>query len=113
MNLARDFWKTFEIRIASEAQMHGYTCWKIPAEIRFLPKIKKTIPVKSNPDFTCGILGLSVFFDAKATREKTWDLNDYVFRKDKSANKLHQWHKLEDASKNGNIAGYLIWFALR
>lgn len=102
--------KEFEKRIHKEAPIFRVTCWQIPSELRYLPHLAKSVPIKSYPDFTAGIDGMSCFFDAKATKEKSWSLSDYVFRFDKHANKLHQWEKLLAARDNGNIAGYLIWF---
>lgn len=110
--MAKELWKQFEQRIRDEAPRFGITCWQIPTEIRLINKAsqKIPIPIKSHPDFCAGINGLSAFFDAKSTQDKSWNLQDYVFRHDSRANKLHQWQKLEDAFEKGSVAGYLVWF---
>jgi hypothetical protein len=107
-----DIWKNFEQRIQQEAGLFGITIWQVPTNVRIINKAgqKIPIPIKSRPDFVAGIAGLACFFDAKTTQDNTWNLNDYVFRNDSSANKLQQWVQLEDAAAKFNIAGYLVLF---
>src|ERR1017187_7102727 len=98
-------WKQLEARIQNEAPTHGVTCWQVPTQVRIINKngIKFPVPIKSLPDFAAGVFGFAAFFDAKSTQETSWNLQDYVFRKDSSSNKLHQWEKLLNAHETGNI----------
>lgn len=110
MAKAVDLWKQFEHRISDECTAHGITCIKIPETLVFLPKLGKTIRKKSAPDFFISLGGIACLIDAKSTFEKSFSIKRNILREDKSSNKIHQWRQLEDASRRGNIAGYLIWF---
>jgi hypothetical protein len=85
---------------------------QIPREIRTIRKNGRLeyVPIKSHPDFVVGLGPFMCVFDAKSTEENIWNLKRNVFRHDSSANKKHQWDKLQEAHNRGVLAGYLIWF---
>lgn len=112
--MGTELWEQFEKRIREEAPLFNVTVWQYPCEIKLTKDRSTGFPiqfrVKSKPDFAAGILGMAAFFDAKSTKSEKWSLRDYVFRNDARANKIHQWEQLDQANRNGNIAGYLVWF---
>jgi penicillin-binding protein-related factor A (putative recombinase) len=102
-------WRDYEKRIQEESDLRGYLCLRFPVENRIV-NAGFSIKVKSKPDFLVSVGGRAVLFDAKSTQDTRWNLKENVFRKDNSANKLHQWHQLVAARDKGTPAGYLIWF---
>lgn len=99
-------WDIWEKRIEAECKITGITVVRVPETIRGFYG-GKPVKVKSNVDFSVGVDGRAAFFDAKVTNERLWNLKKYVF----ADTRIHQYAQLLSAHTNGNVAGYLIWFA--
>jgi hypothetical protein len=101
-------WKDFEQRVYNETKLQGIFVSRIPTGCRIIrggnpPKVQL---IKTDFDFTAGLPGAALFFDAKADSAKNFNFKSYVTR----PKKLHQFKKMCEAADMGNLAGYLIWF---
>jgi hypothetical protein len=96
----------FEKQVEEHSEARGYTCVKIPEEIRGFHGRGRGAQVRTRFDFAAGIKGTACFFEAKACGEGTFNFKSRVL----SAKKRHQFMALKAAESNGNKSGYLIWF---
>ncbi len=105
MKKQKPIWKIFEERIVTESEAKGYTCVKVPNDVRGLYS-HKPIQVKTSFDFCCGVNGLALFFDAKSENGGALYIDAYIT----SEKKIHQFHALQACHLNNNKAGYLCLF---
>lgn len=103
-----DPWAQFEKRIAHDSGLCGIFVSRIPTGCRIVragprPKIQL---VKTDFDFSAGVNGQSLYFDAKALLDNNFNFKSRVL----SESKVHQFKRMLEARALGNSAGYLIWF---
>jgi penicillin-binding protein-related factor A (putative recombinase) len=97
--------KSFEKRVAQELRLQGVTIIKVPESQRYIGG--KVIRKKTQFDFCAGVDGLAIFFDAKSyEKESVFNFKSRVLNE----KCIHQFHELNAAVSDGNIAGYLIHF---
>jgi penicillin-binding protein-related factor A (putative recombinase) len=99
-----NLWSQFESRIVTDSRFHGVYVARIPSEMKQVGG--KTFRKKTSFDFAAALPGKTLFFDAKACGENTFNFQSLVLR-DK---KIHQFRALGEAWDMGNPSGYLIWF---
>lgn len=99
-------WKTFENNIRDHSKVYGIFVLKIPESVRLI-KGFHPIRTKTAFDFTAGVDGLAVYFDAKCVSERnSFNYDKYLLDKKHK----HQWLALQEAWDAGNISGLLVWF---
>lgn len=95
----------FEDRIHRETWAKGHFSVRIPTGARIIGR-GRMLPVKTPFDFACSVHGQAVFFDAKSTENKAFNIATFAT----ATGKVHQFNALMAAHTAGAIAGYLIWF---
>lgn len=95
----------FETRIEKEIWAADDYCVRIPTGVKVFGRGK--VAMRKTPfDFAASIDGRAVFFDAKTTKESTFNIGSMVM----ATKKVHQFNELRAAQRAGAVAGYLIWF---